>query len=163
MALLTVPTGLKLTVDGNSNFTSYDFIWPIGTTHQVSAAATQTGANGRVYTFQGWSNQGNASQPVAVTQGMATSGYWLTANYNELSRVVVQSLPARRHQQRVAKQIAKSRELGGERRLADVQTRRSSGYVRFVDERIERDKEIEVVAFEIDHGYRSNMKDRFLL
>ena len=39
---------------------SYDFIWGVGSTHQVTAAATQTGSNGRVYTFQNWSNQASA-------------------------------------------------------------------------------------------------------
>lgn len=94
VAFLTTPSGLQLTVDGRSNWTEYDFIWGVGTTHQISAAATQTGANGRVYTFQNWSNQPAASQAVTVTQAMATSGYRLTANYTELSRVVVQSSPS---------------------------------------------------------------------
>jgi uncharacterized protein (TIGR03437 family) len=93
VAFLTSPNGLKLTVDGDSNYTSYDFIWGMGTTHQVSAAATQTGANGRVYTFQNWSNQTGASQTITVNQSML-SGYRLTANYSELSRVVVQSSPS---------------------------------------------------------------------
>src|ERR1700722_1133485 len=93
VAFLTSPSGLKLTVDGDSNYTSYDFIWGMGTTHQVVAAATQTGSNGRAYTFQNWSNQGAASQTVNVTPGMG-AGYRLTANYNELNRVVVQSSPS---------------------------------------------------------------------
>jgi len=69
----------------------------------------------------------------------------------------------RRHQQRVMKEIAKAGELGGERRLAEIQPRRRSGHVRFVDKRIERDEEIEVGPFEIDHVYTSDTKDRFLL
>jgi len=94
VALLTAPGGLQLTVDGDSNYTSYDFIWGVGSTHQVVASATQTGSNGRVYTFQNWSNQTAASQTISVNQSMATSGYRLTANYTELSRVVVQSSPS---------------------------------------------------------------------
>jgi uncharacterized protein (TIGR03437 family) len=93
VAFLTTPTGLQLTVDGNSNYTSYNFIWGMGTTHQVAAAATQTASNGRVYTFQNWSNQGAAAQTVNVTPGMG-AGFRMTANYNELSRVVVQSSPS---------------------------------------------------------------------
>jgi len=93
VAFLTSPGGLKLTVDGDSNYISYDFIWGVGTTHQVSAAATQTGTNGRVYTFQNWSNQAAASQSITVSPSVA-AGYVLTANYNELSRVVVQSSPS---------------------------------------------------------------------
>jgi uncharacterized protein (TIGR03437 family) len=94
VAFLTSPNGLPLTIDGLSNYTSYDFIWGVGTTHQATAAATVTGANGRVYTFQNWSNQTAASQTINVTPAMATAGYRLTANYSELSRVVVQSIPS---------------------------------------------------------------------
>lgn len=94
VAFLTSPVGLKLTIDGDPNYSSYDFIWGMGTTHQVSAAATQTGSNGRVYTFQNWSNQGAASQSVTVASSMLNSGYVMTANYSELDRVVVQSTPS---------------------------------------------------------------------
>jgi uncharacterized protein (TIGR03437 family) len=94
VAFVTSPSGMHLTVDGDSNYASYDFIWGVGTTHQVVAPATQTAANGRVYTFQNWSNQTAATQTVTVNQSMATSGYRLTANFSELSRVVVQSSPS---------------------------------------------------------------------
>lgn len=94
VAFLTSPTGLKLTVDGDANYTSYDFIWGVGTTHQVVAPPTQTASNGRVYTFQNWSNQTGASQTVTVNPSMVSSGYRLTANFSELSRVVVQSSPS---------------------------------------------------------------------
>jgi uncharacterized protein (TIGR03437 family) len=94
VAFLTSPGGMQLTVDGVSNYTSYDFIWGVGTTHQVSAPATQTAANGRAYTFQNWSNQTAPSQAITVSQSMANSGYRLTANFSELSRVVIQSSPS---------------------------------------------------------------------
>ena len=63
-------------------------------TQPDAAAATQTGTNGRIYTFQGWSNQGSASQGLTIDQSMVNNGYRLTATYSELSRVVVQSLPS---------------------------------------------------------------------
>jgi len=94
LAFLTNPVGLQLSIDGRSNWPSYYFIWGLGTVHQVSAATTQTGTNGRVYTFQGWSNQGSQSQSITVDQTMVNSGYHLTANYSVLSRVVVQSSPS---------------------------------------------------------------------
>jgi len=94
VSFVTSPTGLQLTVDGRSNWTSYDFVWGVGSSHQVTAPATETAANGRVYSFQNWSNQPGGSQTVTVDQNMATSGYRLTANYSELSRVVVQSSPS---------------------------------------------------------------------
>ena len=93
VGLVTTPVQLPLTVDGRSNWTSYFFIWGEGSTHQISAPATQTGPNGRVYTFQNWSNQTGAAQTITVDQSMAT-GLRLTANYSELSRVVVQSSPS---------------------------------------------------------------------
>jgi uncharacterized protein (TIGR03437 family) len=94
VAFLTSPSGLQLTVDGDPNYTSYDFVWGVGTTHTVSAPTSQTAANGRVYAFQNWSNQTAAAQTVTVNPSMAGSGYRLTANFNELSRVVVQSSPS---------------------------------------------------------------------
>jgi|HubBroStandDraft_6_1064221.scaffolds.fasta_scaffold91790_1 uncharacterized protein (TIGR03437 family) len=94
VAFLTSPSGLKLTVDGLSNYTSYDFYWGVGTTHTVTAAATQTGSNGRVYSFQRWSNQAGPTETVTVDSSMTGSGYRQTANYSELSRVVVQSSPS---------------------------------------------------------------------
>ncbi len=94
VSFVTTPGGLKLSVDGRSNWSSYDFVWGVGTAHTVSAAATQTGTNGRIYTFQGWSNQGSASQGLTVDQSMVNNGYRLTATFSELSRVVVQSLPS---------------------------------------------------------------------
>jgi uncharacterized protein (TIGR03437 family) len=93
VAFLTTPGGLPLTIDGRT-WPSYDFIWGVGTTHQISAAATQTGSDGRQYTFQGWSNGGAASQSFTVAQSMLTKGSVMTANYSELSRIVVQSSPS---------------------------------------------------------------------
>lgn len=93
VSFVTSPPGLKLNIDGNSNYASYNFIWGIGSTHTVAAATTQKGPNGRAYSFKNWSNQAAASQTVTMTASMAGSGYRLTANYNELSRVVVQSVP----------------------------------------------------------------------
>jgi uncharacterized protein (TIGR03437 family) len=93
VAFLTSPGGLPLTVDGRTR-PSYDFIWGMGTSHTVSAAATQTGTNGRQYTFMNWSNGGSASQTVTVGQTTVTNGMVMTANYNELNRIVVQSSPS---------------------------------------------------------------------
>lgn len=92
VAFLTSPNGLKLSVDGRS-WPSYDFIWGLGTTHQVSAAATLVGANGRQYTFQNWSNGGSASQTYTVDQTAVNNGFVMTANYSELDRLVVRSSP----------------------------------------------------------------------
>jgi len=93
VAFLTSPNGLKLNVDGRT-WPSYDFIWGLGTTHQVSAAATQVDAKGRQYTFQNWSNGGSAAQTYTVNQTAVNNGFVMTANYSELDRIVVQSSPS---------------------------------------------------------------------
>jgi uncharacterized protein (TIGR03437 family) len=93
VALLTTPGGLPLNVDGRT-WPSYDFIWGLGSTHQVSAGATVTAANGRKYTFQGWSNGGSATQTYMVDQTAVNSGMHLMANYSVLNRLVVESTPA---------------------------------------------------------------------
>jgi hypothetical protein len=65
ISFLTNPPGLKLLVDGKDNWTGvYNFSWGVGETHRVEAPATQTGADGRKYTFKGWSNGGDAAQNV---------------------------------------------------------------------------------------------------
>lgn len=95
VSFVTSPAGLNLTVDGQSNLSSYNFIWGVGSTHQVVAPATETGSNGRAYTFESWSTGGSAgTQTYTVTQAAVSSGYRSTANYNELDRVVLQSSPS---------------------------------------------------------------------
>jgi len=93
VGFLTTPTGLQLSIDGRTNWPSYNFVWPQNSTHQVSAAATQFDSTGRQYTFQGWSNSGAASQTVTVDQNAVSNGLRLTAVYSVLNRVVVQSTP----------------------------------------------------------------------
>jgi uncharacterized protein (TIGR03437 family) len=94
VSFLTNPSGLKLNVDGRQNWGSYYFIWGLGSTHQVSAAAAQFDSKGRQYTFQGWSNKGAAAQTLTVDQTAVNTGLRVIANYSVLSRVVVQSSPA---------------------------------------------------------------------
>ena len=89
----TTPVGLPLSVDGRTNWPNYNFVWAQNSTHQVSAAATQSDATGRQYTFQGWSNSGAASQTFTVDQSAVNNGLRLTAVYSELNRVVVESNP----------------------------------------------------------------------
>lgn len=93
VGFLTTPTGLQLTIDGRTNWPSYDFVWGMNSTHQVAASASQFDAKGRQYTFQGWSNNGAASQNITVDQNAVNGGLRMTAMYNVLSRVVVNSTP----------------------------------------------------------------------
>jgi uncharacterized protein (TIGR03437 family) len=94
VSFVTNPPGLTLNVDGRQNWPSYNFIWGLGSTHQISAAATQFDARSRQYTFQGWSNSAAASQTVNIDQTAVNNGLRMIATYSVLSRVVVQSSPS---------------------------------------------------------------------
>ena len=94
VSFVTNPVGLKLNIDGRSNWPGYNFIWPIGSTHEFSAPANQTDSKGRQYTFQSWSNGAGASQNVLVDQAAVDGGYRVIASYSVLNRLVVQSSPA---------------------------------------------------------------------
>lgn len=87
-SFLTNPGGLKLTIDGRSNWITYNFAWGSGTTHSV-IAPDQVDAKGRRWTFQGWSNGGPASQTVTVNGALR-----LTANFVVQPQVTLQSNPA---------------------------------------------------------------------
>ncbi len=91
-SLTTNPSGLHLTIDGNSTFPPpYNYVWGVGQQHIVTAPAQQTDTQGRVWTFSSWSNGQPATQTVAVP--LAT-GFSLAATYTKLEQVQVTSTPA---------------------------------------------------------------------
>lgn len=94
VSFLTSPTGLRLSVNGVSNWPAYNFVARPGDVYELSAPAEQTGADGRRYVFKGWSNGGEAAQSVTVPVDVAEAGYRLTAQYELLSQVVIRSEPA---------------------------------------------------------------------
>jgi uncharacterized protein (TIGR03437 family) len=83
---LTSPSGLNLTVDGRSNWNTWTFAWAVGSTHTFSAPATQTDAQGRLWSFTGWSNGGPESQTVTASLGAT-----YTASYQQLGQLTVNS------------------------------------------------------------------------
>ncbi|MGB9458118.1 MAG: hypothetical protein WCB12_18855 [Bryobacteraceae bacterium] len=83
---LTSPPRLNLTVDGRSNWTNWNFAWALGSTHTFAAPATETDAQGRLWSFTGWSNGGAAAQTVTVTTGGT-----YTATYQQLAQLTVSS------------------------------------------------------------------------
>jgi uncharacterized protein (TIGR03437 family) len=93
VSFVTNPAGLKLSIDGRQNWPGYNFIWPIGSSHQVSALGNQLDSKGRQYTFMNWSNGGGSTQTVNVDQSAVDNGFRIIANYSVLSRVVVQTSP----------------------------------------------------------------------
>jgi uncharacterized protein (TIGR03437 family) len=90
--ILTNPSGLKIAVDGTTAWPNYNFIWGQGTTHTISAPATQVDSSGRTWQFASWSNGGSASQSITVPS--SGQGFTVTANYTLLGQVQVTSSPA---------------------------------------------------------------------
>ncbi len=93
ISLYTNPPGLPLNVDGRSNWPSPTFIWALGSTHTVIANPTATDTKGRKYDFQGWTNGGAEKQQISVDQAAVDNGFRMTANYNILSRLIIQTSP----------------------------------------------------------------------
>ena len=91
-AIVTIPAGMKIVIDGTSAWAGYNFVWGDGTQHTLSAPATQVDSSGRTWQFVSWSNGGAASQTVTVpASGVAFS---VTATYTELGQVQVITAPS---------------------------------------------------------------------
>lgn len=91
VTFLTSPGALALSVDGRSNWMAYNFAWGVGETHRVSASAQQTDAKGRIYNFRQWSNGGAAGQEFVLDASQAATGIRLTAFYDPLVRLQIQT------------------------------------------------------------------------
>ena len=91
IGVYTVPQGLSVTVDGRSNWSSWNFIWGVGQSHTLAAPAQQTDAQGRVWTFSNWSDGGAASHSYTVPQSIAGSGTHLVATYTQSGHLTVTS------------------------------------------------------------------------
>lgn len=97
VSLLTQPAGLRLAVNGQDNWPSYNFVWAIGSTNTVAAPAITTDSRGRKYRFLNWSNGGPASQEIPLRADAADQGLRLTANYELMPRLIISTnLPASR-------------------------------------------------------------------
>jgi uncharacterized protein (TIGR03437 family) len=91
ITLSTAPAGLNLAVDGQSNWSSYNFIWGVGETHTLAAPAQQTDSQGRIWSFAGWSNGGPATQSFTVPASAPGMGVRLVATYNPVGHLTVNS------------------------------------------------------------------------
>jgi uncharacterized protein (TIGR03437 family) len=89
--LTTAPPGLNLTVDGRTNWPTYNFTWGVGETHTLQAPAQQTDAQGRIWAFASWSNGGTATQSFTVPASTATTGVRLLATYTPVGHLTVTS------------------------------------------------------------------------
>ena len=90
VTFMTSPPGLKVLVDGRDSwYGAYSFTWGVGETHRFEAAAEQTDAQGRKWTFKGWSNGAAAAQTITVADADAVNGVRLTASYEGLGRLTL--------------------------------------------------------------------------
>ena len=93
VSVITQPVGLKIKVDGRDNVVyPYYFNWGVGETHHLEAPAQQTDAQGRVWSFGGWSNGvTTAAQDFTVPLEADTVGARVTATYTQLAKLTVNS------------------------------------------------------------------------
>ena len=90
-AFSTSPPGLKLSIDGRDNWPSYGFVWGGGETHRIEAPARQTDSQGRIWTFNSWSNGGPAAQDFTMPADAVDMGIRLVATYTVVGHMVIDS------------------------------------------------------------------------
>jgi uncharacterized protein (TIGR03437 family) len=91
----TVPMGLRLVIDGRSNWPywpSYNFVWAEGSTHRIAAPLEQTGSNGRRYVFREWTTGEPAEYDFVVPPHHTQPG--TNAIYDVLGQLRVESSPS---------------------------------------------------------------------
>ncbi|PWU09450.1 MAG: hypothetical protein C5B51_06230 [Terriglobia bacterium] len=91
VGVVSSPAGFKIKVDGRDNWPSNTFWWGVGETHHLEAPAQPTDAQGRGWTFTGWSNGAPATQDFVVPADRVDGGVMLTATYQPLGRLTVTS------------------------------------------------------------------------
>ncbi|PWT98142.1 MAG: hypothetical protein C5B51_30120 [Terriglobia bacterium] len=89
----TEPPGLSVKVDGGDVTTPKDFFWGAGDTHTLAAPLHQIDATGAPWTFRAWSNGAPAQQTIQLAPEQADGGIRVTAVYNPLSRIRMESVP----------------------------------------------------------------------
>lgn len=94
VALLTDPPGLSLTVDGLDGGSPRFCSWGPGETHTVTAPLHQTDLSGGPWAFRQWSSGPAATQTIQVADAQTGTGIHMTAMYDPLSRVRVESIPS---------------------------------------------------------------------
>ncbi len=87
----TVPTGLKLIIDGRSNLPDLRFLWAPGSKHTIAAPADQT-MGGRAYTFNHWTT----GDPISFEYTVPAEGQTMASNavYDVLGQLRIESVPS---------------------------------------------------------------------
>ena len=70
-ALVAVPAGLQVTVDGQPRTTPIDIVGVVGTQRQLGAPSPQT-LGATQYVFQGWSDGGSVTHNIATPETNTT-------------------------------------------------------------------------------------------
>jgi uncharacterized protein (TIGR03437 family) len=94
VSVLTEPLGLSVLVDGASLTTPVNLEWLPGSIHTIAAVSTQTDAGNAPWTLRAWSNGVTPSQTIQVSESQADAGIRLTAIYDPLSGITVDSAPS---------------------------------------------------------------------
>lgn len=92
--LLTDPAGLSLTMDGLDGPSPRFSSWGPGESHIVTAPAHQIDSAGGPWAFREWSNGLLRTQTIQVTNQDAGLGIRMTAAYDPLSRIRIESAPS---------------------------------------------------------------------
>ena len=90
--VVTSPSGLAITVDGQDDSKNTQLLWAEGQSHHLVAPLTQTDATGHPWKFVSWSDGGSADHSYTVPTGQA--GVTLTATYEPLGKLQVDSVPS---------------------------------------------------------------------
>lgn len=93
LSLLTQPVGLKLEINGRSNWPAYNFVAAPGEIFRIRAPSEQLDAQGRRWVFRSWSNGGPQEQELVVPEEAVDRGLYLIAQYELLSRLTIESTP----------------------------------------------------------------------
>jgi uncharacterized protein (TIGR03437 family) len=91
VSFVTSPPGLALSIDGRQNWQSYNFVWAAGSSHAISAPATQVDAKGNKYQFVSWSNGKTAAFSYVMPTPAADDT--LTARYQAIGQISLLSTP----------------------------------------------------------------------
>jgi uncharacterized protein (TIGR03437 family) len=92
--VLSEPLGLALVVDGLSAKTPQAYYWVPGEGHTLNAPLRLTDSLGSAWAFRAWSNGSGATQTIQPSESQVGTGVRLTAQYDPLGRIHVDSVPS---------------------------------------------------------------------
>jgi PKD repeat protein len=93
LTFTSVPSGLQLVFDGTTQATPYTVTAILGSTHTISAPATQT-LGGTTYTFSSWSDGGAATHDMTAASAPTTfTATYTTSGANSPPTVVATASP----------------------------------------------------------------------